>query len=94
MNFLDYEFYKPAHVTGNKEGIYINPCNCEALLDIREAANFNNIDFTGCNDIAVNRNESGNFYIFQVSGYTYEEGLFCHMIPEKPTSKKDYKKAI
>lgn len=71
---LDYTF--SAAVTGNKDNLYINPCNCNAYIDARQATNFKAIDFKGVNHIGIHRNDDQSFYIFFVSGYTYDKGMF------------------
>lgn len=69
-----------ATVTGNKDGIYIKPSNNETHIDPRKATNYKSIDMTGVNHACINRAEDGTFYIFQISGYTPEKGLFCELI--------------
>lgn len=77
-----------ASVTGNKNGIYINPKNCEALINPAEATNTLIIDFKGVNKVNINRAGSGDFYIFSVSGYTYEKGLFYEEYSETELIKR------
>ena len=82
---MKYDYIYPARVSGNKSDLYINPLNCEAFIDARKATNFLNIDFTGVNHICINRKEDNSFYIFSVSGYTYERGLFIDQYQEATT---------
>ena len=64
---------------GNKSGIYIDACNCNAYMNIREAENFTAIDFTGVNNVVVYRFEDGRFFIAQAGGYTEERGIFVDL---------------
>lgn len=80
---MDFEFYKPATITGNRDGIYINPCNNTAFIDIRNALNYKDIDFSGVNNICVHRYDNGDFYIFATGGYTPEKGLFTQQYKYK-----------
>ena len=88
-NFDDFmeamKYTYPATITGNKDGIYIDPRNCETHIDARKATNYNTIDFTGVNGISIYRYDNGDFYIFQAGGYTPDRGLFCDMYTEDKT---------
>ncbi len=88
-NFIDFleamKYTYPAIITGNKDGIYIDPRNCEAHIDARKATNYSNIDFNGVNNISIHRYDNGQFYIFQAGGYTADRGLFIDQYQEATT---------
>lgn len=76
MNFADFEYIKPAHITGSREGLYIDPRNGSAYINTKSALNFEAIDLNGVNNISIHRFNDGSFYIFQTGGYTVDRGLF------------------
>lgn len=79
---FDYNAYfnsVSASVTGCKEGIYINPRNCEARINIKDATNADKINSEGVTHVCINRATNGTFYIFQASGYTPDKGMFIDM---------------
>ena len=61
---------------GNKSGIYIDPRNCHAYIDVRGAENFNEVNFIGVNNVVIYREKSGKYYIAQAGGYTAQRGMF------------------
>lgn len=72
-----------ATIAGNKRGIYIDPRNCEAFIDVTKAINYSGIDFEGVNGIHVYRYNDGRFFIAQAGGYTQERGMFCDLYDEQ-----------
>lgn len=63
-------------VIGNKQGIYIDPIDNYAYINICKCINYNSINFEGINHVVVYREESGEMWICQAGGYTYDRGLF------------------
>lgn len=62
---------------GNKEGIYINPVNCDACIELEGAVNFEKVSLEGANNVVVYRNQQKEYWISEVGGYTEERGFFC-----------------
>ena len=64
---------------------YLSPIDCECFISHREIwskapkASARKATAEGVNWIAV-KEKDGDFYIFQVSGYTMDRGLFCDML--------------
>lgn len=71
-------FYK-AHITGNKEGIYIDSRNCETYIQSEKCENYKAVDFDGVNGLVVYRDNEGKMYIVQASGFSDNRGLFVDM---------------
>lgn len=82
-NFMDYLHAVRATVTNSSRAT--NPANCEVLITHREIwtratrAAARKATADGVNGIAVNE-KNGDFYIFQISGYTPERGLYCDLL--------------
>ena len=64
---------------GNKEGIYIDPTNCNAYMDYKKAVNIQEVNFSGVNNLVINREKDGSFKIIQAGGYDRERGLFVDL---------------
>ena len=67
------------YVYGNTQGIYTNPCNCEAYVDYTQATNYDEVDMEGVNNIHIRREKDGTMKIFQANGYSYDKGLFSQL---------------
>lgn len=70
-------------VCGNTHGIYINPVNCHACLDITKAKNYAKIDMENVNHVIIWRNDDGSFHIAQANGYSYDKGIFANCYDEE-----------
>ena len=66
-------------LTGNRDGVYIDPVTCNAHIDYRNAVNINDVDISDANNLAIHRDEDGRVKIIQVGGYSRERGLFVDM---------------
>ena len=64
---------------GNKEGIYIDSTNCNAYMDYEKAVNIQEVNFSGVNNLVINREKDGSFKIIQAGGYDSERGLFVDL---------------
>ena len=73
----DMEMY--IALTGNKSGVYIDPVNCNAHIDYRNAININDVDVSDANNLVIHRYEDGRIKIIQVGGYSKERGLSVDM---------------
>ena len=65
--------------TGNVDGIFIDPRDCEVALflqDLEKADNFDAIDWYGVSWAAVRIADDESWHIFQTGGYRYGDGLF------------------
>ena len=63
-------------VIGNKENIYINPTNNNALVDYKQAANFTSVNMLGVNHLVISRDNNGEMRIIQACGYNAKRGIF------------------
>ena len=70
-----------ASVTGCTEAFYIDPRTCHAYIDPSKALNADRVNLDGVNHVCIDADASGNFVIFQASGYTTERGLFLDVYP-------------
>ena len=64
------------NIVGDRTGIYVNPVNCNAYIDIEQAINDDKIKLDGVNNATVYRYPDGKFFIAQIGGWTYDRGLF------------------
>lgn len=66
-------------VLGNRKGIYIDPRDCMAYLDVSEAGNYDKVrhDFIYA---TVRREDNGSFNLVQIQGYNPTEGVFIEMV--------------
>ena len=86
MNFNDYMHAVSAHVTRGSNR-RTDPRDNSAFITHREIwskaprAAARKATAEGVNGIAVNE-DGGKFYIFHISGYTPERGLFCDCLNE------------
>lgn len=64
---------------GNKEGVYIDPRNCEAYVDYTKAGNYKSVNMYGVNNLVINREEDGTMKIIQAGGYNRIRGLFVDL---------------
>ena len=68
-----------AHVTGNRDNIYIDPCTNTAFIDPTKAVNADQLQLDGVNHVCIDRYADGSFKVFQASGYSYERGMFLDL---------------
>lgn len=68
-----------ATITGNRKGIYIDPCTNHAYITPEICSNYKAVNMEGVNHLIVERDAAGNMKIIQASGYTPEKGLFCNL---------------
>ena len=68
-----------ANVTGNRDSIYIDPCTNTAFIDPTKAVNAEQLQLDGVRQVCIDVYADGSFKVFQVSGYTYERGMFIDM---------------
>lgn len=61
---------------GNKDGIYIDPRNCNAYVDPRDCTNYNDVDMEGVTSLVIYRSKTGAMTIAQANGYTIDKGIF------------------
>lgn len=66
-------------LTGNKDGIYIDPVTCNACVNYTDATNINDVDISDANNLVIHRDEDGRIKIIQVGGYSPERGLFVDL---------------
>jgi len=91
MNFNDLLHTVKAHT--NSKTRHINPCTCETLISHREIwekapkAVARKVTRDGVNSICIDESQ-GQFTVYQCSGYTRDEGLFCYYIDEKGRTTK------
>lgn len=70
------------------DGRYMNPLNCDQYTTAREiwkkapAAAARKATADGVNGVSIKVIE-GRFYIYQISGYTYDRGLYCDLLNER-----------
>lgn len=64
---------------GNKDGVFIDPRNCNAYVFYSSARNYSEVDMEGVNHLVIRREGYGEMYITQASGYTYDRGMFIDM---------------
>ena len=76
-------------VCGNRRGIYTNPLNAESYIDITKSINYHALNMEGVRGGVVWRNEDGSYHVAQLSGYTYERGLFCDLYDENGKSETE-----
>jgi len=80
-------FDKCVNASTNSDKRYISPLDCECYISHREIwskapkAAARKATMPGVNWIAVD--ESDGFYIYQVSGYTQESGMFCYNLDKE-----------
>ena len=66
---------------------YKNPCTCEAVVTAREIweksprATARKATMDGVNQICIDE-AGGRFYVYQISGYSRDAGLFCLLLDE------------
>jgi len=68
-----------AHVTGNRDNIYIDPCTNTAFIDPTKAVNAEQLQLDGVNHVCIEVYADNSFKVFQASGYSYERGLFLDL---------------
>lgn len=66
-------------LTGNKQGIYIDPINCNAYVDYTQAINYKDVKIYGVNHLVIDRKEDGSMKIILAGGYSWMRGLFCDL---------------
>ena len=66
-------------LTGNRDGVYIDPVTSNAYIDYRDATNIGAVDISDANNLAIHRDGDGRMEIIQVGGYSRERGLFVDM---------------
>lgn len=66
------------NVLGNRDGLYFD-CLNETFLDAELAINYTEVDFVDVNFMIVIRIKDGSYKIIQVSGFSYDEGIFVRM---------------
>lgn len=64
---------------GNKEGIYIDPRNCNAYVNYNKAINVNDVNFFGVNNLVISIGNNGEMKIIQAGGYNRIRGLFVDL---------------
>lgn len=64
---------------GNKNNVYINPQNNSAILDYRQAINFQAVNLYGVNHLVIRRETDGSTKIIQAGGYNRIRGLFTDL---------------
>lgn len=63
-------------IIGNKEGIYIDPKDCNAYVDYEKAINFKNVNMLGVNHLVIDRSRNGHMKIVMATGYWFSRGMF------------------
>lgn len=66
-------------ILGEKEGIYIDPKNCNAFVDYTKAINYKDVKMYGVNNLVIRRYKDGTTKIIQAGGYNRLKGLFVDM---------------
>lgn len=85
VSFFDYLHAVTASVVNSKRKV--NPLNCEVFITHREIwtrapkAAARKATAEGVNGISLDEKE-GRFFIFQISGYNRERGLYCDLLDE------------
>lgn len=64
---------------GNKNGVYIDPTNNNALVNYTKAVNAASVDFDGVNHLVVRKEDNGDLIIVQTGGYSSKRGLFTDL---------------
>ena len=64
---------------GNKEGVYIDARNNNAIVDYEKAVNINEVKMFGVNHLVIDRNEKGEMKIIQAGGYNRTRGMFVDL---------------
>ena len=64
---------------GNKNGVYIDPKNNNAVLDYSQAKNFQEVKLYGVNHLVIRRDDNGAIKIVQAGGYNRIRGLFTDL---------------
>ncbi len=83
MDWEKYDYIKQCIVSGFvPDSVHMDSKTCACYLDIRKALNFSDIteNVKNINGCAVVFETDSAFYIIQVSGYSYERGIFCDLI--------------
>ncbi len=93
MNFNDLLHTVKASTTNSTRST--SPLDCQAIITHREIwtraprAAAKKATADGVNAIALDET-AGRFYIFQVSGYTPERGLYCDLLDETGRTVESY----
>lgn len=66
-------------LTGNIEGIYIDPTNGNAHVDEQQCINFHEVSMEGVNHLVIRRSHSGEMKVIQANGYTPDRGIFVDL---------------
>lgn len=64
---------------GNKDGIYIDPRNNNAILDYTKAENIKEVKMYGVNHLVIRRSDNGEMRVVQAGGYNRLRGLFTDL---------------
>ena len=64
---------------GNKDGVYIDPKNCNAAVDYEKAVNFKDVKMFGVNRLVIKRLDNGDLKIVQAGGYNRFRCLFVYL---------------
>lgn len=64
---------------GNKNGIYIDPRNNNAILDYTKAENIKEVKMYGVNHLVIRRSDNGEMRVVQAGGYNRLRGLFTDL---------------
>lgn len=81
--------------TTDSQERYTNPLNCESYITYKEIwtkapkATARKATAKGVNHITIKETD-GDFYIFQISGYTPERGIYCDLLDRSGRVVKTY----
>lgn len=64
---------------GNKDGIYIDPKNNNAMVDYKTCTNYGEVKMFGVNNLVIRREADGTMKIVQTGGYNRFRGLFVDL---------------